>query len=622
MLSTPKGPRFRPSIGEPSRIARLRAQSPGASSVGSGEDVPATGSPRGRRSTIMGMAMPRGRGPLIRNSRDPRPVGDRSFASQCARNVVDLLISRGYSKTFSHEKLLKDPSTKEFYDVFRFLIAQLDPQLEIDGKMEDEVPAIMRRLKYPVEVNRSKLQAISGPNTWPQLLAVLDWLTVLVRINDDLIEPLAACHLGLDSGDPDRAEVGEHHVLRSLHENYLSFLSGKDDSSDEERLRLIYSERIDALNAEILRLEAQQVEMEQQLQDFHSEHDRLLELQKQPMHLEIEADRLRGVIQAHEQKVQHIEGEIAIRDSEEKDQHRQIEALQASRAMLNEQVESQAYSKRDIERLHCERNHLRQLFKDLKAEGEKTEQEVWELGMQESNRAEEIGRLMRNINELVQSLGQSLTGDDANLHDLRMCVDLSEPSDALALLDFEEQRCLAQGSASKLTASLQQEEGALFEVVGARRSAQELLSEKERECKHMKTRYEQMTRMREEYREWSSIQLDDAQRTTEATEDAVHEVSIGNAAPSLRDAAEVDKLKLILADLQTQGSHEKAQLKEQIRRDEERLEEHRRLILRELDTYARAAESLCKDVETALEEDDFSALPDRRASKVVQRGGC
>ena len=33
--------------------------------------------------------------------------------------------------------------------------------------MEDEVPAIMRRLKYPVEVNRSKLQAISGPNTWP-----------------------------------------------------------------------------------------------------------------------------------------------------------------------------------------------------------------------------------------------------------------------------------------------------------------------------------------------------------------------------------------------------------------------------------------------------------------------
>ena len=69
----------------------------------------------------------------------------------------------------------------------------------------------------------------------------------------------------------------------------------------------------------------------------------------------------------------------------------------------------EAYSRRDIERLHAERSHLRQLFKDLKvrclrlswhacrvwlcfavgllsfgqAEGERADEEVWELGMQE-----------------------------------------------------------------------------------------------------------------------------------------------------------------------------------------------------------------------------------------------
>ena len=68
-----------------------------------------------------------------------------------------------------------------------------------------------------------------------QLLAVLDWLTMLVRINDDLVEPLAGCQLGLaDLGDPER-DAGDHHVLRSLHENYLNFLSGKDEGGDEER---------------------------------------------------------------------------------------------------------------------------------------------------------------------------------------------------------------------------------------------------------------------------------------------------------------------------------------------------------------------------------------------------
>ena len=37
-------------------------------------------------------------------------------------------------------KLLKDPSTKEFFDIFKFLIALLDPQMEVEGKIEDEVP--------------------------------------------------------------------------------------------------------------------------------------------------------------------------------------------------------------------------------------------------------------------------------------------------------------------------------------------------------------------------------------------------------------------------------------------------------------------------------------------------
>eukprot|EP00933_Yihiella_yeosuensis_P050622 TRINITY_DN48413_c0_g1_i1.p1 TRINITY_DN48413_c0_g1~~TRINITY_DN48413_c0_g1_i1.p1 ORF type:complete len:617 (+),score=167.04 TRINITY_DN48413_c0_g1_i1:74-1924(+) len=616
MLSTPKGQRFRPSIGEPSRVARLRAQSPGASSIGSADDQPATGSPR-RRSTILGSSRPGSRNAF--KSRDPRPVGDRSFAAQCARNVVDFLSSRGYSKTFSHEKLLKDPSTKEFYDIFRFLIAQLDPQLEVDGKMEDEVPAIMRRLKYPVEVNRSKLQAISGPNTWPQLLAVLDWLTVLVRINDDLVEPLAACQLGLDS---DERDAGDHHVLRSLHENYMAFLSGKDDSSDEDRLRQIYTERIEAMTAEIQRLETQEQEMQQQLQDFQAEHERLLDLQKQPMHLEMEADRLRGIIQAQEQKVQHIEGEIAIREAEEQEQQKEVEELQGQRAKLAEQVESQAYSKRDIERLNCERNHLRQLFKDLKLECEKAEQDVWELGMQENNRAEEIGRLTRQVNEAVSSLAQSLSNEDFSMEELRIRVDLSEPSDALAALDFEEQRSLAQSSNAKLSETLQKEESSQHELAETQRLIQEDLAERERECRHMKMRYEQLSQMRDDHREWSAEQLEDAQRTTEGTEDEVHAVSIGTLAPSIRDAAEVDKLKVILEDLKTQGELEKAQLKEQIRRDEERLEEHRGLMQKELENYARSAENLCKDVETALDEDDSSLLLDRRGSKVVQRGGC
>jgi SMC interacting uncharacterized protein involved in chromosome segregation len=260
MLSTPKPNRgLRKSLGEPSRISRLRTQSPGGASADSDDlhNVPAT-SPRRwlGGGSIVGASTRHGARmvPTARNSRDPRPVGDRSYAAQCARRVVELLTSCSYGKMISHEKLLKDPSSKEFFDIFKFLIAQLDPQLLVDGKLEDEVPLIMRRLKYPVEVNRSKLSAISGPNTWPQLLAVLDWLCILVRINKELVEPLAACELGLSDVHDSEHDIGDHQLLRSLHQNYLEYLSGSNDHSDEERLRQIYEERISSMRDEIKRI--------------------------------------------------------------------------------------------------------------------------------------------------------------------------------------------------------------------------------------------------------------------------------------------------------------------------------------------------------------------------------
>merc|ERR1719326_1794888 len=200
--------------------------------------------------------------PALRSSRDPRPIGDKMYAQQCARNVVEFLAARGFGRTISYEKFLREPMTKDFFEIYRFLIAQLDPQLEVDGKIEDEVPMIMRRLRYPVEVNKSKLQSICGPNTWPQLLAVLDWLIALIQVNEGLIEPVAECKLGIVEGDADCD--ADHHMLRTLHENYLQFLSGVDDNSVEERLRQIYEERIQAVQFEVDRLQEQNLGMETQ----------------------------------------------------------------------------------------------------------------------------------------------------------------------------------------------------------------------------------------------------------------------------------------------------------------------------------------------------------------------
>merc|ERR1712113_214027 len=169
--------------------------------------------------------------------------------------------------------------------------------------------------------------------------------------------------------------------------------------------------------------------------------------------------------------------------------------------------------------------------------------------------------------------------------------------------------------------AMQFEETALHDVLDEQRVAQEQLSERDRECRRLKVRLEQLNRMREEYRVWNSGQLDDAQRTAEATEDAVHSVSIGATAPSLRDAAEIDKLRLMLNAVRAQGANEKIQLQEKIRRDGQRFEEYRQHVRRELGAFVDMTEALHENVETVAKEEENPCMQPRQKLSVARCGG-
>eukprot|EP00929_Paragymnodinium_shiwhaense_P043460 TRINITY_DN22349_c0_g1_i1.p1 TRINITY_DN22349_c0_g1~~TRINITY_DN22349_c0_g1_i1.p1 ORF type:complete len:646 (+),score=223.35 TRINITY_DN22349_c0_g1_i1:129-2066(+) len=614
MLGTPKPNRARPSLGEPSRMTRLRDQSPGGMSVGSVEEVQQPPSARRGRagSEHLGSAglaeRPLSVGASVRsglrtrtgsshNSREPRPVGERSYAILCARNVCDFIASRGYSKMITADKFLRDPSTKEFFEIFKFLIAQLDPGLELDGPMEQEVPQIMRRLRYPVEVNKSKLQAISGPNTWPQLLAVLDWLIVLIQLHDDVIQPIAACELGVDEGEQD--VDSDHHVTRQLLENYSEYLAGKDPRAEEEKLRQIYQERSDSFRDEIDRLQSQHEQMLQQLHDFRVEHERLLELQAAPKQLEMEADRLRAAIQSADMHVQRIETEMAALESEETSLIEDIESTQMQVRALNEQVEAQEYSKQDIERLKYKREQLRKMLDDLRADGEKVEQDVWELSMKEQTRMDAISRLARRVNATVDTVEQSLVDADpasTGCQDLHVRVDFGEPTDALASLDFEEERQKAEELVKAHGKSLQEAEAVVQDVLNEQKGMQEELRQREQKCKHLRERLVELDRIKEENRLWSQEQLDDAQRAAEQSEDQVAHAAMGSAGPTVRDIAEVDELRLTLAAMKATGAQERKQLKERVARAAEKAAQHRQGVSKELEMFASEMETLMRNV--------------------------
>jgi kinetochore protein NDC80 len=492
--------------------------------------------------------------------------------------------------------------TKDFFDIFKFLIAQLDPKLEIDGKMEDEVPVIMRRLKYPVEVNRSKLQSICGPNTWPQLLGVLDWLISLIQVNDTFIEPVALCTLGVAE---DADCEADHHTLRALHENYLQFLQGKDDNSVEEHLRQVYQQRTDAVQSEIHRLQEQTSGMETQLQEFKSEHERLLEIQAAPQQLELEADQLRNTISLQDAQAQRMEEEAVGAEVEERTILSEVEDLEVKAKQLQEVVDSQQVSKNDIERLKCERKHLRRILEDLRADAEKADQGVWELGMEESGLEEDICRMVRCVNDRAEAVETDVPNAGGPCGEkLAVHVDLTDATDALAALEFNQLGERVQEAIAAHGEDTRREEATLHELQDAQRVVHDELLEKDRACRLLKERLEQLTRRREEYRVWSDSQLDDARRTVEASEDAVRAASIGSAAPSLRDSAEVDELRLRLNELTQRRDADRVSMEDKVRREQEAFNQHQQHIQKEMRMALEAVDKLREDVEKRVGERD------------------
>lgn len=527
------------------------------------------------------------------------------------------MAARGFGRNISYEKFLREPMTKDFFEIFKFLIAQLDPNLEIDGKIEDEVPLIMKRLKYPVEVNRSKCSCISGPNTWPQLLAVLDWLITLIQVNDNLIAPFAECEQGLADGDEEN-----HHLLRTLHDNYLLFLSGKDDDSVEERLRLIYEERAGNVQCEVERLQEEMTRMQAQLHDFRAEHDRLLEIQAAPKHLEAEAELLRGAIQSQEVRAQRADEDAVQVEAEERTIVKDIESLEVQRRGLQDQVESQAYSKRDIDRLKQERAHLRRMVQDLKGDSEKAEQNVWELGIEESRLEESISRAVRYVNEKKEMVENVVSMvEDAGPQELNLHVDLAEPTDALAALDFSKLGANMEKVVDAHSEAARLEDVVVHEVGEEQRSVHEELSQKERVVERLKQRRQELTRMREEYRVWSDNELDDARQTAEGAEDNARAAAMVTEAPTVSDLAEVDELRLHLSELKNAFEAERKVAEERLRKEQEAIGLHQNATKKEFKLALDDMEHLRDDVGARVTE--LGSVEDAEAPRPSPtRGGC
>jgi kinetochore protein NDC80 len=146
------------------------------------------------------------------------------------RTLIAFLAQAGYPHSVS-PRTLQAPSAKDFQTIFRFLYLQLDPNYVYAKKFEEEVPAILKGLRYPFadQINRSHLQSVGSLHSWPSLLATLTWMVELILCCDQLSQ-----------GGEDEYDGVDGHAQKIFYnyliKTYQVFLAGEDnfDALDEE----------------------------------------------------------------------------------------------------------------------------------------------------------------------------------------------------------------------------------------------------------------------------------------------------------------------------------------------------------------------------------------------------
>lgn len=120
-------------------------------------------------------------------AKDPRNVRDKSYQIACIKTLVQFLIESNYPQQIS-PKLLSSPTAKDFQCIFKFLYQQIDPTYVFTKKIEEEIPVILKSLRYPFasDISKSHLAAVGSLHAWPSLLAMLIWMVELIMCSEQM----------------------------------------------------------------------------------------------------------------------------------------------------------------------------------------------------------------------------------------------------------------------------------------------------------------------------------------------------------------------------------------------------------------------------------------------------
>lgn len=369
--------------------------------------------------------------------RDPRPLKDRSFQARIGQELLDYLVQNNFEMEMKHnlsQNIMKSPTQKDFNYLFQWLYHRIDPAYRFQKNIDQEVPPILKQLRYPFErsITKSQIAAVGGQN-WSTFLGLLHWMMQLAQMLEGY-----SCYRYDDACAEAGVDIsGDRIIFDFLSSAYRDWLAMDDDAGDEDAERALaphvqgmaeafersnskYRSELDMLKAENARLLQEIEDMEKATPDPRvlDDHFKIMEEDKTKFE-EYNALAM--------QRSDKYESRIAVLQEEYDKLAQELQEAEDERRGLQREVDDQGISMQDIDRMTSERERLQKGIESAALRLEDVKKKVAEKEVDASRRLDELERLVDKYNTLAYQIGLiPSTAVNANGEQFELAVTVNE----------------------------------------------------------------------------------------------------------------------------------------------------------------------------------------------------
>ncbi|KAF9178314.1 autophagy protein [Haplosporangium sp. Z 767] len=421
------------------------------------------------RLSLSGSGVPR---PSLSGSvsmRDPRPVKDKGFQRALIHHIVNFLTQSGYSQAITAKNLIQ-PTNKDFHDLFKYLYLKLEPRYDFQRKLEDEVPVLMKTMRYPAAdtISKTALYTVGAPHSWPYMLAMLAWMVDVIMViekHNEILEmqQLSNAHKRDREIDPDldMAIVSPERCLYNyMTKTYYTWMltGNQQDSEVEESLTKSFQNRLknveNAANNQTAIIEARQ----QELEAARAEVSPLVALQKEQQLLKADIEKFKKAIEYTAPRIEEVRR--ANEDSRRNIVNKQAKLTDIERAKgeIQEIVRAQTMTRAELDTKLDDRNRLRRREESLKQQILELKEEKRALDKRLQDGEREAERKVKEYHVLAMKIGIiPLSGKHSGGQDLELRLDLDNAKSGSGKLYSMDTKTSAERAVSALRNQLTKE---------------------------------------------------------------------------------------------------------------------------------------------------------------------